>query len=69
MIICIQGSKYLSQPFRYSRDSGRTDGGGGQKSAYSQLKIRIGDIDRAGIVYYPRLMQHFHVALGGILYR
>ena len=30
---------------------------------YSQLKIRFGDIDRAGIVYYPRFMHYFHVAL------
>lgn len=30
---------------------------------YSRLKIRFGDIDRAGIVYYPRFMHYFHVAL------
>ncbi len=30
---------------------------------YSQLKIRFGDIDRAGIVYYPRFMHYFHVAM------
>ncbi len=29
----------------------------------SLLKIRFGDIDRAGIVYYPRFMHYFHVAL------
>ena len=29
----------------------------------SQLKIRFGDIDRAGIVHYPRFMHYFHVAL------
>ena len=29
----------------------------------SQLKIRFGDINRAGIVYYPRFMHYFHVAL------
>jgi len=29
----------------------------------SQLKIRFGDIDRAGIVYYPRFLHYFHVAL------
>lgn len=29
----------------------------------SRLKIRFGDIDRAGIVYYPRFMHYFHVAL------
>ena len=29
----------------------------------SQLKIRFGDIDRAGIVYYPRFMHYFHVAM------
>ena len=29
----------------------------------SKLKIRFGDIDRAGIVYYPRFMQYFHVAM------
>ena len=29
----------------------------------SQLKIRFGDIDRAGIVYYPRVLHYFHVAL------
>ena len=30
---------------------------------HSQLKIRFGDIDRAGIVYYPRFLHYFHVAL------
>jgi len=29
----------------------------------SLLKIRFGDIDRAGIVYYPRFLHYFHVAL------
>jgi acyl-CoA thioesterase FadM len=29
----------------------------------SQLIIRFGDIDRAGIVYYPRFLHYFHVAL------
>ncbi len=29
----------------------------------SNLKIRFGDIDRAGIVYYPRVLHYFHVAL------
>ncbi len=29
----------------------------------SQLKIRFGDIDRAGIVYYPRFLHYFHIAL------
>ena len=29
----------------------------------SKLKIRFGDIDRAGIVYYPRFLHYFHVAL------
>jgi len=29
----------------------------------SKLKIRFGDIDRAGIVYYPWFMHYFHVAL------
>ena len=29
----------------------------------SHLKIRVGDIDRAGIVYYPRFLHYFHVAL------
>jgi 4-hydroxybenzoyl-CoA thioesterase len=29
----------------------------------SHLKIRFGDIDRAGIVYYPRFLHYFHVAL------
>ena len=29
----------------------------------SQLKIRFGDIDHAGIVYYPRFLHYFHVAL------
>ena len=28
----------------------------------SNLKIRFGDIDRAGIVYYPRFMHYFHVS-------
>jgi 4-hydroxybenzoyl-CoA thioesterase len=30
---------------------------------HSILKIRFGDIDRAGIVYYPRFLHYFHVAL------
>lgn len=29
----------------------------------SKLKICFGDIDRAGIVYYPRFLHYFHVAL------
>ena len=29
----------------------------------SQLKIRFGDIDHAGIVYYPRFLHYFHIAL------
>ena len=29
----------------------------------SKLRIRFGDIDRAGIVYYPRFMHYFHVAM------
>ena len=28
----------------------------------SLLKIRFGDIDHAGIVYYPRFLHYFHVA-------
>jgi 4-hydroxybenzoyl-CoA thioesterase len=27
------------------------------------LKVRFGDIDHAGIVYYPRFLHYFHVAL------
>lgn len=29
----------------------------------SLLKVRFGDIDHAGIVYYPRFLHYFHVAL------
>ena len=29
----------------------------------TKQKIRFGDIDRAGIVYYPRFLHYFHVAL------
>jgi 4-hydroxybenzoyl-CoA thioesterase len=29
----------------------------------SRLKVRFGDIDHAGIVYYPRFLHYFHVAL------
>ena len=29
----------------------------------SLLKIRFGDIDHTGIVYYPRFLHYFHVAL------
>ena len=29
----------------------------------SLLKIRFGDIDHAGIVYYPRFLHYFHVTL------
>jgi 4-hydroxybenzoyl-CoA thioesterase len=29
----------------------------------NKLKVRFGDIDHAGIVYYPRFLHYFHVAL------
>jgi 4-hydroxybenzoyl-CoA thioesterase len=29
----------------------------------AQLKVRFADIDNAGIVYYPRFLHYFHVAL------
>ena len=29
----------------------------------ARLKVRFGDIDNAGIVYYPRFVHYFHVAL------
>ena len=29
----------------------------------AKLKVRFGDIDHAGIVYYPRFLHYFHVAL------
>jgi 4-hydroxybenzoyl-CoA thioesterase len=29
----------------------------------TRLKVRFGDIDHAGIVYYPRFLHYFHVAL------
>lgn len=29
----------------------------------ARLKVRFGDIDQAGIVYYPRFLHYFHVAL------
>ncbi|MFZ0450312.1 MAG: thioesterase family protein [Desulfatiglandaceae bacterium] len=29
----------------------------------SLVKVRFGDIDHAGIVYYPRFLHYFHVAL------
>jgi 4-hydroxybenzoyl-CoA thioesterase len=29
----------------------------------SLLKVRFGDIDHAGIVYYPRFLHYFHVSL------
>ncbi len=29
----------------------------------TQLKVRFGDIDQAGIVYYPRFLHYFHIAL------
>jgi 4-hydroxybenzoyl-CoA thioesterase len=32
----------------------------------AQLKIRFGGIDRAGIVYYPKFMHYFHIALEGL---
>ena len=31
--------------------------------ARTQLKVRFGDIDRAGIVYYPTLAHYTHLAL------
>ena len=29
----------------------------------AHLEVRFGDIDHAGIVYYPRFLHYFHVAL------
>ena len=29
----------------------------------SQQEVRFGDIDQAGIVYYPRFIHYFHVAM------
>ena len=29
----------------------------------TRLSVRFGDIDRAGIVYYPRFLHYFHVAM------
>ncbi len=29
----------------------------------ARLKIRFGDIDQAGVVYYPRFLHYFHVGL------
>lgn len=29
----------------------------------AELVVRFGDIDEAGIVYYPRLVNYFHVAM------
>jgi 4-hydroxybenzoyl-CoA thioesterase len=29
----------------------------------AHLKVRFGDIDQAGIVYYPRFLDYFHIAL------
>ena len=29
----------------------------------AHLKVRFGDIDNAGIIYYPRFVHYFHVAL------
>lgn len=29
----------------------------------ADLKVRFGDIDEAGVVYYPRFLHYFHVAL------
>ncbi len=28
----------------------------------TRIKVRFGDIDHAGIVYYPRIINYFHVA-------
>lgn len=29
----------------------------------AHLKVRFGDIDHAGIVYYPRIVHYFHMAM------
>lgn len=29
----------------------------------TKLKVRFGDIDQAGIVYYPRFLHYFHIAM------
>jgi 4-hydroxybenzoyl-CoA thioesterase len=34
-----------------------------EKPFRAHLKVRFGDIDHAGIVYYPRFLHYFHVAL------
>ncbi len=41
----------------------------------TSIKVRFGDVDHAGIVYYPRFFQYFHDAFeeligdGGFVYR
>jgi 4-hydroxybenzoyl-CoA thioesterase len=37
--------------------------GGKDMSFRTQIKVRFGDIDHAGIVYYPRFLHYFHMAL------
>jgi len=32
------------------------------KPYVAEVKVRFGDIDRAGVVYYPRFFHYFHVA-------
>lgn len=34
-----------------------------EHSYRAELLVRFGDIDEAGIVYYPRLVNYFHVAM------
>lgn len=29
----------------------------------TKLKVRFGDIDQAGIVYYPRFLHYFHISM------
>jgi 4-hydroxybenzoyl-CoA thioesterase len=37
--------------------------GGKDMSFRAQIKVPFGDIDNAGIVYYPRFMHYFHLAM------
>lgn len=45
------------------RAGGVCNGEEGGMAYCAHLKVRFGDIDNAGIVYYPRFVHYFHVAL------
>ena len=58
----------MSRRIRRGAGRGAGDAGGHLLASLAvpfraHLKVRFGDIDHAGIVYYPRFLHYFHVGL------